>query len=288
MKITTARKGPVITSSKFTHYDCCMNPYVGCQFGCKYCYVRFFVKDPDAEWGKFVRIREHVKDKLPKNLQKWVGKRLVIGTMTDPYQIAEKKYKITRSGLEIIRDSKHKLDKVGIFTRSPLILNDLEIIKTLPRARVHFTIAPLSTKMIRQLEPGSMPMDKRFEVVKKIRDAGIRVHINVAPAIPTLSEQFTEELIKQMVRTKINEFYVDPMQPYKEAKDAIGPCKAVDIMQDKEEYSKWKNKYKDEWLKCWTKNGDSNIMAVWKEHETESTVDMNTGKELDRNNYGDN
>ena len=120
--VTVAAKSNLIMPSLFNNYDLCINTYVGCEFGCKYCYVRFTVRDEQKDWGEFVRVREHTKDKLVKELNKGyvlvptgvrnpvldddgnpTGKtkvvkapmmlsesRLVIGTMTDPYQPAEK------------------------------------------------------------------------------------------------------------------------------------------------------------------------------------------------------
>jgi DNA repair photolyase len=143
--VTVAPRTTLITKSGFSNYDLCLNPYVGCEFKCQYCYVRFFVKDSKAEWGDFVRVREHMITNLPKELlkgfvrvtdgkKKEVGtdgtflrdedgkfifkqtyknlaitdSRLVIGTMTDPYQPKEVKYRITVSHHEVSPASPHK------------------------------------------------------------------------------------------------------------------------------------------------------------------------------------
>ena len=150
---SVARRSTIVTKSMFSGYDLCINPYVGCEFGCSYCYVRFTVKDDNHEWGEFVRVRAHMADKLPKELDKGnfriqdgtvpvldddgkqertpAGKprkrslyktmamsdaRLVLGTMTDPYQPAEKRHRITRTALELITEHPNQFKKVGIFT----------------------------------------------------------------------------------------------------------------------------------------------------------------------------
>ena len=79
VSFTVASRGKLISKTGFKNYDICLNTYVGCQFGCTYCYVRFFIKDDNKEWGKFVRLRHHVADKLPKELPVHAGKRMVMG-----------------------------------------------------------------------------------------------------------------------------------------------------------------------------------------------------------------
>jgi len=84
LNIVEARKTNLIVKSGFSGYDHCLNPYVGCQFGCRYCYVRFFIKDKNHEWGEFVRVRSYIRDRLPTDLVAVAPTRLVLGTMTDP------------------------------------------------------------------------------------------------------------------------------------------------------------------------------------------------------------
>ena len=76
--VSVANIGAILTASKFNNYDLCINPYVGCQFGCTYCYVRWLVKDDEKEWGDFVRVRTHMADKLPRELDKGYF-RLAVG-----------------------------------------------------------------------------------------------------------------------------------------------------------------------------------------------------------------
>jgi DNA repair photolyase len=163
LKVTKATKSALIVETGFGAYDLCINPYVGCQFGCTYCYVRFFVKDEERPWGEFVRTRDHIKTKLPFELRKLAGKRLVIGTMTDPYQPQEQKAGLTRMILEMIANSEHKPASIGLFTRSPLVRRDLELLKKL-NVRVHLTITPFSADVLRLIEPIPVRTNARFEL----------------------------------------------------------------------------------------------------------------------------
>lgn len=296
-KVTEANKGPILTPSKFKNYDMCINPYVGCQFGCKYCYVRFFVKDKEKDWGEFVRIRQHMQTKLPKELHKAVGKRIVIGTMTDPYQPQERKSRITRAALQAILalPEDKRPSKVGIYTRSPFVLDDIDLIKQLPRVRVHYTVTPYEQEILAKIEPIPVPTAKRLDAVKKLKAAGIRMHVNIAPVIPYLSEKFTDEFAQAMTDCKVDEFFVDPMQPYKEAMAAIqfalqGDAiweKVRDTMTIRENYDAWKEEYRKTWFAAWQKYGNPATFGIWSDHQFHVYVNMATGEQLDERLYGD-
>ena len=290
-----ANKGKVVTDSKFSGYDKCLNPYVGCEFGCKYCYVRFFLKDKDKGWGEFVRVRKHIETRLPGDLPALEDQRLVLGTMTDPYQPAERTHRITRSAIKILLQG--KLKKVGIFTRSPIILDDIDIIAKLPRARVHFTITPYPRGILQQIEPIAIQTEARFMAVRKLKEAGIRVHCNIAPTVPFLSESFTEDFVKEMVDIGVDEFFVDPMQPYAQSMEAMKEAmddKALwadieKLMGDKEGYLNWKNEQKEVWFKEWDKHGHKSpdTLAIWSDHENHTWVDMTTKENMSKRLYGD-
>ncbi len=333
---TVAPRTKILTKSTFKNYDACLNPYVGCEFGCSYCYVRFFIKDDDKEWGEFVRIRMHLAEKLPKELDKGFlrlengrqpaldeygkqiienGKpktkprhknlpieetRLVIGTMTDPYQPKEAKYRLTRTALEILtRDGAPQFKKVGIFTRSPMVLQDLELITKLPQARVHFSITPFPHEVMRAIEPYSPRTDRRWDTVKKLKEAGLRVHVNVSPVMPGMSEDLIEEWVQKLVELKVDEYFVDPMQPYKESFAAFkGACATVpgldwnqieQTMLDKERYLDWKFDYFQRWNTAREKIQDQapDQLPIWSDHENKVWIDMRTGKQMDHRAYGD-
>ncbi len=294
-KVTDANRGPIITESKFKNYDLCINPYVGCQFGCKYCYVRFFVKDKEKDWGEFVRVRKHITEKLPKELPKAAGKRIVIGTMTDPYQPIERQHRLTRAVLEAIDAAKEKPSKIGIFTRSPIVTEDIDLIKKMPRIRVHYTVTPFERDILSKIEPIAISTQRRWDTIKALKSAGIRTHVNVSPVIPIISEPFTEEFAKKMAELEVDEFYVDPMQAYGEAlkatKEAIGHIKEwADIeklLTNKEQYLEWKEKYRQTWFEIWEKNKSPKTLAIWQDHIRHIMIDMSTGEEMDHDLYGD-
>jgi len=283
MKITEARKTKVITPTNFRWYDVCCNPYVGCEHGCAYCYVQFFIKDPEA-WGQFVRVREHIKTKLDKELKNIKGKRICIGTFTDPYQPAETTYRLTRHILTKLIGSGST--KTGVYTKSPLVLEDLDLFKKGTNANLHMTITPIHEKYRSLLEHAQGNI-ARFDVVRKFTQAGIRVYLNIAPIVPIISDGLAETILLEAVQSNIHQFFVDPMMPYKQS--VINMSKAgIDcwnqispIITDKEKYAKWKAEQRKIWMDAWKKVGNQTINAIWSDHENKVTEDMNTGLPVD-------
>jgi len=294
--ISIARKGHIITESTFKGYDYCLNPYVGCQFGCNYCYVRFFIKDPKKPWGEFVRTRDHIRTRLPRELAQVADHRLVLGTMTDPYQPEERKSRLTRTALEMILAEKKKPKKVGIFTRSPIVLDDIDLIRQLPRARVHFSITPFPREVMVKIEKIAVQTKTRWDCISKLKEAGIRVHVNVAPAIPHLSDPMTTVFCDRLAEYKVDEFFVDPMQAYSDSFTSLEAAMKGDplwlqvahTMQDRARFDAWKAQYRKDWEVAWAKKGNPpGTLAIWCDHISHVWTDMVTGKALNPRTYGD-
>jgi DNA repair photolyase len=295
LSVTEATRSKLLVPSKFSGYDLCLNPYVGCQFGCTYCYVRFFVKDAQAPWGEFVRVREHLREKLRKELPVAKGKRVVFGTMTDPYQPQERKHRLTRHALQLMAHSTDAPAKVGIFTRSPIILDDLDLLRKFPWLRVNFTVTPYDRDVQTKLEPISIQTDARFRTMKALKAAGIQVYANVAPVIPVLSDHLTEEFAQRLVDAGVDGFFVDPMQTYKESFQATfsvlnGTPKwsqAEEIMTDKAKYIKWKQEYYASWIKAWSPYKHLPIVPILSDHQTKLWFNMQTLTNVDKDKYTD-
>jgi DNA repair photolyase len=220
---------------------------------------------------------------------------LVIGTMCDPYQPAEIKHRLTRASLKLIAASDTRMKKVGIFTRSPLIVQDAELIASLPRARVHFTVSPFDEKTRKIVEPYPISAKARFRAIEKLQKAGIRVHVNVAPALPIVSDRLIEPYAKILATMKVNEFFVDPMQPYSDSFDAMREAMGgseewaaiEDIVLNKRNYRIWKQEFHRKWTEAWKKVRDRspNTMPISSDHASKKKIDMNTGEYLDWESY---
>lgn len=295
MHETVANRGRLITSSAFSNYDHCLNTYVGCGFGCKYCYVRFFVKDKEHEWGQFVRLREHVRDKLPKELASIGPIRLAVGTMTDPYQPVEKKHRLTRQMLEHIKEIPNDIQKVGIFTRSPIVLDDAELIAEMPKGRVHYTVSMYDDDVTRKIEPVCIKIDTRFKAIKELKEKGVRVHINLAPVIPVLSDHLTEEFAQRCAEIEPAEIFIDPLQPYGPSFKAIddtmsgieGWEEAKEIIRDKKAFREWKQEYHERWKKAWEPHKNLKVLPLYCDHVSHRRTDLRNDNELGWDTYDD-
>jgi DNA repair photolyase len=182
-----------------------INPYRGCEFGCKYCYARYtheFMEMWDG--GDFER-KIYAKVEGPELLRKELrhakdkGLPIALGTATDPYQPAEKQFEITRKMLQVFTEFEGL--EFSITTKSVLILRDLELLRLASarhRFSIHMTVTTKDESLARLLEPKAPPPAKRFEAVKHLSEAGIRVGINAMPILPGLND--SEESLDTLAR----------------------------------------------------------------------------------------
>lgn len=173
----------VMTKSNLPVADYSVNPYVGCQHACKYCYASFMKRftGHTEEWGSFVDIKYW--DEI-KNPHKYDGKELFIGSVTDPYQPLEIKYKRTRKLLEELQGSNCK---ISIATKSDLVLRDLDLLKNFKDVRVSFSINTLDEKFRKDMDT-SVSIERKIEAMKKLHEAGIRTTCFISPIFPGITD----------------------------------------------------------------------------------------------------
>lgn len=192
----------ILSQSKIYKYV--INPYVGCQFGCSYCYARYMKKftGHTEPWGEFVDVKVNAAELLEKEIKKKKKDQVWISGVCDPYQPLEAKYKLTRQCLKILRDNDWP---VVIQTRSKLVLRDIDIIKGITDCDVGFSIATADDKIRKIFEPTATPVTSRVNALKELHDSGIRTYAMIAPILPG-----AENLI-EMLEGKVDYIYVDRM-----------------------------------------------------------------------------
>jgi DNA repair photolyase len=172
-----------------------INPYRGCEFGCKYCYARYtheFMEMWDgADFERKIFAKVGAPELLRTELRaaKDKGMPIALGTATDPYQPAETQFGITRRILEVFADFEGLA--LSITTKSVLILRDLDLLTKIAgrhRFSVHITLTTLDPRLARLLEPKAPPPAKRLEAVRQLSFGGIRVGVNVMPILPALTD----------------------------------------------------------------------------------------------------
>lgn len=178
----------------FTH---AINPYRGCEFGCRYCYARYThefleLRAPE-DFERRIYFKANAAWLLAQELARLKpGTEIALGTATDPYQPLERKQRITRSLLEVFaRTSGFRL---GIVTKSTLVTRDLELLKEVARNHqltVHITVTTMDTKLARILEPRAPRPDLRMRTLAELRAAGLRAGVLCSPLMPGISDSRT-------------------------------------------------------------------------------------------------
>jgi DNA repair photolyase len=175
-----------------------INPYRGCEFACKYCYARYtheFMEMRDGlDFERKIYVKKHSAWLLRQELkQVRAGQSIAIGTATDPYQPAERRFGITRAVMEEF--ARHEGLSLGLVTKSDLIVRDLDLLLQISarnRLSIHMTITTTDTNLARILEPRAPRPDLRFNAVKKLVAAGISTSVNCAPILPGITDSARE------------------------------------------------------------------------------------------------
>ena len=196
-----------------------INPYRGCEFGCKYCYARYtheFMEMRDGmDFERKIYVKQHSAWLLRQELKHVrTGQGIAIGTATDPYQPAERKFGITRVIMEEF--SRHEGLSLGVVTKSDLIVRDVDLLQKISEKNhfsVHVTITTTNTDLARILEPRAPRPDLRFKAVKKLVEAGIRTSVNCAPVLPgiTDSPKDLESLVRASAAAKARSVAAIPL-----------------------------------------------------------------------------
>jgi len=171
-----------------------INPYRGCEFGCRYCYARYtheFMEMRDgAEFEQKIYVKQHTSDLLRRELRRVKpAEAIALGTATDPYQPAERRYQVTRSILEEF--ARHRGFELGIVTKSNLIVRDLDLLRQVSQNNalsIHITVTTLNIDLARILEPRAPRPDLRIAALRELSVAGLTVGVSCSPVLPGITD----------------------------------------------------------------------------------------------------
>jgi DNA repair photolyase len=184
-KVVSGRRLP------FTHS---INPYRGCEFGCRYCYARYThefleLRSPE-DFERKIYFKQNAAWLLEQELKRLKpGTEIALGTATDPYQPVERRQRITRSLLEVF--ARHSGFRLGIITKSALIARDLDLLKEVAGRHsltVRMTVTTMNAKLARILEPRAPRPDLRIRTVARLRGAGLRAGVMCSPLMPGITD----------------------------------------------------------------------------------------------------
>ena len=186
--ITDAKS--VLVRSKLPDAEYVINPYTGCAFGCQYCYASFmgrFVGQPRSAWGDYVYAKRNGVAVFEAELGKLRGAgrapSLLLSSVTDPYQGAERRCRLTRGILEALVREPYP-GPVGILTKSPLVLRDLDLLAALPRAEVGLTVTTTDDRLGRFLEVRAPRASRRLAALAALTAHGLTTYAFVGPLLP--------------------------------------------------------------------------------------------------------
>src|SRR6202451_1956243 len=172
-----------------------INPYRGCEFACKYCYARYtheFMEMRDGvDFEQKIFVKQHASELLRQELRHVKsGEEIAIGTATDPYQPAERRFEITRAVLEEL--ARHSGLEIGIVTKSNMVTRDAEILRRIGEHNqifVNVTVTTVDVELARKLEPRAPRPDLRLEAVRQLNLAGVDAGVICAPVLPEITDK---------------------------------------------------------------------------------------------------
>jgi DNA repair photolyase len=183
-------------------FDLSINPYRGCEHGCIYCYARpthsYLNLSPGLDFETRIVAKFNAAQRLREALARSSYKPTMIniGSVTDAYQPAERRLRITRSIIEVLAEHRHPFSLV---TKSAGVERDLDLMAPMARAKlaaVYVSITTLDPALARVMEPRAASPERRLLTIRRLADAGVPVGVSVSPVIPFLNEPELERILE--------------------------------------------------------------------------------------------
>lgn len=176
-------------------FDWTCNPYVGCTFGCSYCYAMFLPQNrrPKEDWGRWFIAKRNAIELAQRQAAKVAGQSVYLSSVTDPYMPAERSLQLTRGILETLAPHQPRL---LVQTRGLLVVRDMDVLKEFDSLRVNISI-PTDHESIRMLyEPKAPPLERRWEAAQWLRDEGLPVGLCLTPLLPLMDvDRFVDRVV---------------------------------------------------------------------------------------------
>ena len=199
--LETPRQIITTNQSPDVGFDRSINPYRGCEHGCIYCYARpshaHMGLSPGLDFESKLFAKPEAAERLRAELSApgYRPRTIMIGVNTDAYQPIERRYRITRSLLEVMLEFRHP---VGLITKSALITRDIDILKQLAAqglVKVAVSLTTLDPRLARAMEPRAATPTRRLDAIRQLAEAGIPVTVMMAPIVPGLTDHEIEKLL---------------------------------------------------------------------------------------------
>ena len=236
-----------------------VNPYVGCEFGCSYCYARFthqYVTERSASRGApsfgawdpddfehRIFVKAEAADVLALTLRpaRIGAHAILIGSATDPYQPAERRFRITRQILERLAQY-HGL-QLGLITKSPLVARDIDLLSRIAERNeltINISIISMDATLLRRIEARSPAPAARMRALEKLARAGLHAGVMIAPVVPGVSDDVAhlEALLRAAKDAGARFAHAAPLRLYGGVKRRFMPVVAQEFPELLPKYEK--------------------------------------------------
>ena len=217
MQVAKIRDKNILTRSKIGSGGYAINPYVGCPYGCIYCYAEFMrgVTGYEEAWGEFLDAKDFGAANLVKFAASHGNERVFMSSVTDCYNPYEAQFGATRKVLETLASSDTNLQ---ILTKSSLVTRDIDLLQTMPNVRVGVSLSVIDESLCRILEPRASLVAARIAAIKQLRAEGVKTYIFVAPIFPQITPVFD---IMSRYGDVADEMWFDRLNLYPNFRDKI-------------------------------------------------------------------
>lgn len=182
MKICTCSYRPILVPCTLKNYDYQVDPYVGCEHNCHYCYV---LNQAETDWTKEIFVYNDISDQLSGELEKISPQKIYMGYYTDPYQPSEAEHCQTRKVLKLFLKNGFS---AGILTKSDLVVRDMDLLKEMDHASVSVSVAFNDNRIRQQFEAKTIDTEDRIAALSKLREDGIKTSALICPVIPYITD----------------------------------------------------------------------------------------------------
>lgn len=182
MNISTCTDRPILLPCGLKHFEYQVDPYIGCEHYCYYCYALALA---ETDWRKEIRVHRDLVGQLSKEIDGLSPQTIYMGYHTDPYQPCEAEYRQTRNVLTLFQERGFS---ASILTKSDLVTRDIDILKKMKNAAVSVSVAFTDNRTRKLFEANTMDTGNRIEALRQLKAAGIRTGALVCPVIPGITD----------------------------------------------------------------------------------------------------
>jgi DNA repair photolyase len=197
----------IINKSGIEGVEYAVNPYIGCAHGCTYCYARFMTRwyHKGKKWGSFVDVKKNALECMKREAPRKKHGVILFSSVTDAYQPVEKKTKMTRKLLLVLKEYDHPVE---ILTKNSLVKRDIDVLSEFTQSEVGLTMVSMDEKIRRAFEPKASTIKTRLDALEKFSDVGIPTFAFLGPLLPYITEEKLEDLLNNLA-DKVSRVIVD-------------------------------------------------------------------------------